>query len=196
VPHFRVNRQLLPVANVSRGTLNGEPGGTLGARLALAMKRRGVKNPAVAEAAGVHSVTVSKWRNDVQPPGDEELLKVAAFLDVEPSWLRYGNQTTVAETRVPESARDYGTITEPRHARAMPLRIRIYLDELRLKLTKGGADEEEIDRAMQLLRSPSLFTWYSVGTPKDLPEEKVLQGMKAVADNVILPELRSRGRKV
>lgn len=51
---------------------------TLGDRLALAMKRRGAKNPEVAKAAGVHPVTVSKWRSDVQPPGDEELLKVAA----------------------------------------------------------------------------------------------------------------------
>jgi hypothetical protein len=80
--------------------------------------------------------------------------------------------------------------------RDLPYNVRVFLEEFRLRITKAGATEEEVDRAMQLLRSPSLFTWYSVGTPRDLPEDKVLQGMKAVAENVIIPELRTRGRDV
>jgi hypothetical protein len=84
----------------------------------------------------------------------------------------------------------------PRHAQNLPYSIRVFLDEFRLRITKGGASEEEVDRAMQLLRSPALFTWYSSGTPRELPEDKVLQSMRAIAESVIIPELRERGRDV
>jgi transcriptional regulator with XRE-family HTH domain len=84
----------------------------------------------------------------------------------------------------------------PRHLRNLPLEVRVYLEELRLRLTKGGATEDEVDRAIALLRRPSIFSWYSVGTPKDLSPEKVLQTMKAITEGVILPYLRDQGRKV
>jgi hypothetical protein len=87
-------------------------------------------------------------------------------------------------------------LRSPGSREAFPYDIRVFLEEFRLRITKAGATEEEVDRAMQLLRSPSLFTWYSVGTPRALPEDKVLQGMRAVAENVIIPELRTRGRDV
>lgn len=91
----------------------------------------------------------------------------------------------------------YDNLLHPsRLAQNLPYSVRVFLDEFRLRITKAGATEEEVERAMQLLRSPSLFTWYSVGTPRDLPEEKVLQGMQAVAESVIIPELRQRGRDV
>lgn len=64
------------------------PTETLGDRLTSAMKRRGVKNPAVAEAAGVTPGTVSRWRNDAHPPELEALMKAARFLGVSAEWLR------------------------------------------------------------------------------------------------------------
>lgn len=84
----------------------------------------------------------------------------------------------------------------PRHARNLPLAVREYLAELRLRLTKGGAAEEEIDEAMELLRSPQVFTFYKGGAPSEYNEEDVLRGMKAIAEGVIIPELRDRGRKI
>jgi transcriptional regulator with XRE-family HTH domain len=113
------------------------------------------------------------------------------------------SEETEATTRYPVSSFQVESLTkEPaptgpaRLLQNLPYNVRVFLEEFRLRITKAGATEEEVDRAMQLLRSPSLFTWYSVGTPRDLTEDKVLQGMKAVAENVIIPELRTRGRDV
>lgn len=83
-----------------------------------------------------------------------------------------------------------------RHARNLPLAIREYLAELRVRLTKGGASEDEIDEAFDLLRSPAVFTFYKGGTPSEFNEEDVLRGMKALAEGVVIPELRDRGRKI
>lgn len=52
-----------------------------------------MKNPAVASAADVHPGTVSKWRHDVFPPAEPQLVLVAQYLDVTPRWLRYGDET-------------------------------------------------------------------------------------------------------
>lgn len=66
---------------------------TVGDRIMRQMKARGVKNPAVAAAAGVHPGTVSKWRHDERVPEEVQLERVAAFLGVSTSWLRYGENT-------------------------------------------------------------------------------------------------------
>lgn len=54
------------------------------------MRAAGKKNPAVADAVGVHTTTVSKWRSGAQTPGDAELQRLAAALGVSAAWLRYG----------------------------------------------------------------------------------------------------------
>lgn len=192
----------------------------IGRALKSARESAGLSQKATAARVGVDVITVSRWERGVRRPPRAAVLLLAELLGVEPESLgersaeglgnvpratyeqeappatgavRSGTPAQVSEA---VGAVDRSDATVTRVARNLPLRIRVYLDELRLRLTKAGADEEEIDRAMQLLRSPSLFTWYSTGTPKDLPEEKVLQAMRAIADAVILPELRARGRKV
>jgi transcriptional regulator with XRE-family HTH domain len=89
-------------------------------------------------------------------------------------------------------------VAEPvsRHARNVPLEVREFLAEFQLRITRAGSTEEEVERAMELLRSQPLFSWYSTGSPRDLSPDKIVLGMKAVAEHVIIPELRQRGRKL
>lgn len=84
----------------------------------------------------------------------------------------------------------------PRHLRNLPLAVREYLAEFQLRLTRSGATEEEIDEALELMRSPELFTFYKGGMPSEYPEADVLRGMKAIGEGVVIPELRDRGRKI
>jgi plasmid maintenance system antidote protein VapI len=174
-----------------KGQMEEVPG--VGDRIAALLRRHAsIHNAsALARAAGVSRETMNRALNHdtlTRPTamGIARALGITTeqLLGEQPVFLAVGEQ--VESFNAPEA----------RHARTMPLKLRIYLDELRLRLTKGGAEEEEIERALAVLRSPSLFTYYSVGTPKELPEEKVLQAMKAIAEHFILPDLRSRGRKV
>lgn len=89
-----------------------------------------------------------------------------------------------------------GASKATRHERNLPLSIREYLAALQLRLTKGGATEEEVSEAMDLLRAPQLFTFYKGGVPSEYSEDDVLLGVKAIAEGVIIPVLRERGRKI
>jgi transcriptional regulator with XRE-family HTH domain len=168
-----------------------------GQRLVQAMRAKRVKNPDVAAALGVHVITVSKWRTGTQPIEPARLGALAEFLDVPESWLRSGAEAVQESVRVRDDARaDVVRGDQPRHARNLPLSVREYLAELRLRLTKGGADDEEIDEAMDLLRSPQLFTFYKGGAPSEYNDADVLRGMKGIAESIIIPELNERGRKI
>jgi transcriptional regulator with XRE-family HTH domain len=178
-------------------------------RLVAAMKEKRLKNPAVAEALGVHAGTVSKWRSGLQMPDDEQLAKLARFLGKTVIWLRYGDDIVsdgyepgvgvAPANRVAErlAAVDTASATViPRHARNLPLSVREYLAEFQLRLVKGGASEDEIDEAMALLRSPDVFSYFKGGKLAEYNEEDVLDGMRSLAEDVVIPRLQKLGRKV
>lgn len=71
---------------------------TLGDRLRSAMKRANVRNQAVADVAGVHVKTVSKWLSDSQVPDAAALDAAAGLLRVSSSWLRYGDPIPTMRT--------------------------------------------------------------------------------------------------
>lgn len=87
-------------------------------------------------------------------------------------------------------------IVEAKIKRHLPLIAREFLAEFRLRLTREGAEEDEIDEAMDLLRSPQLFTFYKGRNPAEYSEDELVRGMKAIAEGVIIPVLRERGRNV
>lgn len=137
-------------------------------------------------------MTLSRWERGLHRPPRSAALLLAKLYGVRPE--RLGEKAdSLGEVRRGTSPADEPT---PRHARNLPLAVREYLAELRLRLTKGGAQEEEIEEAMDLLRSPALFTFYKGGTPSEFNEEDVLRGMKALAEGVVIPELKDRGRKI
>jgi transcriptional regulator with XRE-family HTH domain len=181
------------------------------------IKRRreelGMTQAQLAERLGVHKQTIVKYEAGSINIASDRLIELAGILgmtfsvtdhdDLNPANILVvksseGADVYLKDPRTPTDA-SQSSVGEPpsaRHAVNLPYSIRVFLDEFRLRITKGGASEEEVDRAIQLLRSPSLFTWYSSGTPRELPEGKVLQSMKAIAESVIIPELRERGRDV
>lgn len=158
-------------------------------RLRQAMARKGVKNPDVADALGVHPTTVSKWRRGEQPIEPARLPALAEFLGVTVAWLRDGTTAT------PPSLSEGGA-TIPRHARNLPLAVREYLAEFRLRLTKADVPEEQIEEAMRLLKSPDVFSYFKGGRPTEYNEEDVLNGMRAIGEDVIIPRLKKLGRKI
>jgi transcriptional regulator with XRE-family HTH domain len=161
------------------------------ARLVAAMTEKGVKNPEVAEAVGVVPNTVSKWRQRLQKPSDDQLPKLAAYLGKSEAWLRYGDRPAG-----PNLVGGFSETGPPRHARNLPLAVREYLAEFQLRLTKGGASEDEIDEAMALLRSPDVFVYFKGGRIAEYNEADVLDGMRSLAEDVIIPRLQKLGRKL
>jgi transcriptional regulator with XRE-family HTH domain len=180
---------------------------TLGARLKAARITKQLSQQQVAEAVGVNRVRVSNWETDQHKPGAENLEALAALYGTTTRALLYGEPD--APTRTKNVSRetsenwarrrreeDTAAYRAPRHLRNLPQEIRVFLDELRLRFSKANVPEEEVERAMALLRRPEIFSWYSTGEPRDLEPAKVLRTMKAITELVILPELRERGRKV
>jgi transcriptional regulator with XRE-family HTH domain len=179
-----------------------EDASQIGVALKRAREHAGLSQAAAAQKIGIDSVTLSRYeRGKMLAPratrialaslyraAPEELGLEAGSLGAVPRGTPE-REPAVLREHVPEG---YGA----RHRRNLPLAVRSYLAELQLRLTKGGATEEEIDEAMELLRSPQVFTFYKGGAPSEYNEEDVLRGMKAIAEGVIIPELRDRGRKV
>ena len=174
---------------------------TLGQRLREAMVTAGVRNKAIAEAAGVHINTVSQWLNDKFPPSDANLEAIARVVKRPVAWLRYGGHVASPEPAgsrmvVNEPVLSEGGATIPRHARNLPLAVREYLAEFQLRLTKADVPEEQIEEAMRLLKSPDVFSYFKGGRPTEYNEEDVLNGMRAIGEDVIIPRLKKLGRKI
>lgn len=64
---------------------------TTGDRIRRLMEDAGYEtNQGLAEAAGVHAVTVSRWLNNRQPPEGSNLDRLAQALGTSPSYIIYG----------------------------------------------------------------------------------------------------------
>lgn len=158
------------------------------ARLVAAMTEKGVKNPDVAEAVGVVPNTVSKWRQRLQKPSEEQMERLAAYLEKTESWLRYGD----APRAVNETARLY----DAGKPGVYPPATREYLAELRLRLVRVGATDEQIDEAFDLFKAQEVFAFFVGGTAQPFGEEDILSNVKTFAEEVVIPTLKRRGLKL
>jgi transcriptional regulator with XRE-family HTH domain len=162
VKGLSLRRMTDPVADATK---------TLGERLTLAMKRKGVKNPEVAAAAQVVPNTVSKWRNDVQPPDEPQLQRVAAFLGVTVGWLRYGQQIVFDPAPARGGARpdfvvydeDGRAIIGEVKAGSLPQELLIFAKEFELEAAKMGADEQMLAYVHRALQMPEAVALYGEG---------------------------------
>lgn len=77
-----------------------------------------------------------------------------------------------------------------------PDRVRVWIQEFLLKLTKAGATDEEVDEARILLSQSDLVTYASRVTQEPLTEGERLQLVKSIATVAIIPTLKKLGRKV
>lgn len=64
-----------------------QPHRTLGVRLKEARLRRKMSQEDVAEAIGIHAMTISKYERDAQDPHTKTLAALAKVLDVSTDWL-------------------------------------------------------------------------------------------------------------
>lgn len=165
-----------------------------GARLKEAMHAAGVRNPAVAEATGVHVGTVSYWRSGKQRPDDDDTwTALATLLGVRKAWLRDGE-----EPMRPGVGREEGEPRLPRRFTAstgLPYEVRTWLQAELLDYMRARVPDEELDAAEQLYRSPEVFSFYAGGQPQARTEEDVLKTMRAIAI-VVRTVFRRRGYDV
>jgi transcriptional regulator with XRE-family HTH domain len=133
----------------------------------------------LATATGVHVKTVSRWENDKQVPEPHHITALAPELGVpEEYFLRL---------YLPPSA-------APRVALGIPQRIRIFIQEFLLELTKAGIPQEEVDATRRILESDELHrvNW---GGERDYTEDEILEGIEAHAA-AFRQRYRRRGYKL
>lgn len=176
---------------------------TLGQRLARAKRKRSVSNQELAKVTDVHPNTVSKWLSDVQTPDAEALDILARTLGVTTTWLLHGDNApaltseSMARLSVAEASRlEYSAQPlPPRVALGIPQRIRVWLQEFLLELTKVGVSGEEIDGIRRILSADELYRYYAGGDPKEYSEDETLEGIQAHAE-AFRRDLRRRGYKL
>lgn len=88
----------------------------------------------------------------------------------------------------------------PRYGADSPLDngARVWIQKFLLRLTEAGVTEREVDEARLLLTRSHLTDYLTGGAnaEQDLAPEDRLRSLRAVAEHVIIPTLRRRGRKV
>lgn len=164
------------------------------------MKRRGLKNGAVAQAAGVHEKTVSFWRSDAQAPSDANLDAIAELLEVPREWLRYGGP-------IPGALEDEAGMSRPgvlQHREASgpspamrkrlpPKAYAVAFDYLE-RMRKAGASDEQIDMAEQLMTNET-FSILNAREKREMTEADIIKKIHADWD-VIQYALKKEGMKL
>ena len=146
----------------------------------------------LAAAVGVSEDTVYAWESGRSTPRGANMSALIRVLEKPKSILRGDSEsppTSDSERAIRAAQR------QPHQAGSRTQRIREWLAEFRLELTKAGADDDEISEAMALLQSPEVYTFYVGGQRQEFSEDDVLKGMRAIAHLVRL-ELRDRGRNI
>ncbi|MER7361020.1 helix-turn-helix domain-containing protein, partial [Nonomuraea dietziae] len=69
---------------------------TMGVRLRRQRKSRGLSQMRLAKAVGLSDSYISFLESDSRTPADATLHRIAAFLDVDPTVLRYGDRVQQA----------------------------------------------------------------------------------------------------
>lgn len=176
---------------------------TLATNLRKARRRNDLTQEQVATAADVHPVTVSKWERGLFAPDEEQLAALAKLYGFAPYVLRYGD---VDDPTLPMRKETPLTVSEPApssesvaaEAAASRVlkshRVRTWLAEFRAALTRARATDEEIERAIGLVTSAGVLTFYSRGSVRGLSEEDAITALEAIA-TPIRAELKRRGRK-
>jgi len=98
------------------------------------------------------------------------------------------------EPRVPLDS-DNGVVAPPLVLTGWPHRVRVWLQEFLLALTRGGATESEIETARLVLLHPWLTLFYADNASGQIDEERALQGLHYIAE-LFREELRARGRDI
>lgn len=100
---------------------------TLGKRIAMLRKERGLKQDTLAEAVGVSPQAVSKWENDQTCPDISLLPKLAQLLEVSVDELLSGKKEELAQT-----------------AKVLPPEERKEMKDMMLRILVDSADGDRV----------------------------------------------------
>lgn len=176
---------------------------TVGKRIRAARNSLRLDQSDLADAAKVHVKTVSRWENDAMAPDSDALRRVAEKLNVDVGWILTGKApagTRVSVGGVPALVGGDAEVPLESNADEEAERllrshaVRVWLADFRSELTRARASDEEIDRALRLVSTPSVLTFYSRGRVRAFSEEDAITALEAIA-TPIRAELRKRGRK-
>jgi hypothetical protein len=157
-----------------------------GARIRAARLEKGWTQKDLARAVGAFEKSVSRWENNRRTPSDADFDTISTALGKTKVYLRYGMTEEVARETMGSGV---APITEPGSdpvSRPLPMvlstrKVRTWLAELRLELTKAGASDEHIRDAMALVTAPEVFMYYQGNTPAELNENEAIAAMEAIA---------------
>lgn len=156
-------------------------------RLKQARERAGLTQAQLAEAAGVHSQTITEYEGGRLQPREKRLKALAGALGVTAGWLRYGTGESHAGdspgAQVP---------TPPRVMQGLPRSVRIWLQQELLDYAQHGVSDEELRLARDLYERPEVFSFYAGGVPTARSDEEVMIGLRAQAA-AVRAILRRRG---
>lgn len=157
-----------------------------GELLRAAREKAGLRQGEAADRIGVSRPALSGWERGTDTAPDHRISQLAALYGVTADSLVPAGARRARRGRPPEGPGRKPELSQP---------LRVWLQQFRLELTKDGANDEQIDEAMDLLTQPSIFTYYSGGAKRDRTDEQILTGMQAMAV-VIKSRLKDLGVKI
>jgi len=143
----------------------------------MAIGEAGLTQKQLADRLGISRLTVNRWTTGKAPIPNKHFPRIESITGRSREWIETGKETARKAPAVREAAVSFGA---PRAATGLPLRVRIWLQEFLLKITRLGATEDELTRAQALLTGPEILTWYVGGYPEEFDEDQVLEGMAAI----------------
>src|SRR4051812_3814681 len=150
------------------------PAVTQGRALKAERVRAGLTQQEAADLVDVAAITLSRWERGTQPIPEE---KSRALRE------HYSRLRGEAEREAPKVAL------------GLPPRIRVWIQEFLLELTRADVSEREVDEARRVLTNPDFTRFFTGGEPTDETESQLLEGLEGYGA-AIKNTLRSRGYSI
>lgn len=161
------------------------------------MREQGMTAPELAQKSGVKLRTLNSYLQGERSMSAETGIRLFGVL----GWDEATYWTAVVALATRASPELYALATEQRVKRIrerqpdLAKSVREYLAELRLRLTRLNATDEEIGAAIDLLGAPQLAAFYRVTDGADPSEEDLLRGMRHIVEGLILTQFAIRDFK-
>lgn len=173
----------------------GQPEKTFGQLVDDALGKQGRSKSWLMQQLGMARTTL--WRLLNGPNRTiEDVQLVATALGVAPASLLPPSQRDAFSYELQESppaaVHEHGT---PRVMKGLPVRIRVWIQDFLLEITKIGVSEREVHAARALLEAPELHEFWRGGEPSELSEEDWILNLELAA-TAIRSTLKRRGYKV
>jgi transcriptional regulator with XRE-family HTH domain len=150
------------------------PAVTQGRALKAERVKAGLTQQEAADLVDVAAITLSRWERGTQPIPEE---KARALRE------HYSRLRGEAEREAPKVAL------------GLPPRIRVWIQEFLLELTRADVSEREVDEARRVLTNPDFTRFFTGGEPTEETLAQLLEGLEGYGV-AIKNTLRSRGYSI